>query len=66
MKQFEVGNVLQSQVNGMKFEIVEEREEETINGKTVVFLLKELKSKQIYFIPSARLVRSKFEVITNV
>lgn len=66
MKQFEVGNVLQSQVNGMQFEIVEEREEETINGKTVVFLLKELKSKQIYFIPSTRLVRSKFEVITNV
>lgn len=66
MEKFEVGNVLQSQVNGMKFEIVEEREEETTNGKTVVFLLKELKSKQIYFIPSTRLVRSKFEVITNV
>lgn len=66
MEKFEVGNVLQSQVNGMQFEIVEEREEETINGKMVVFLLKELKSKQIYFIPSTRLVRSKFEVITNV
>ena len=66
MKQFEVGNVLQSQVNGMQFEIVEEREEETINGKTIVFLLKELKTKQIYFSPSTRLVHSKFEVITNV
>lgn len=66
MKQFEVGNVLQSQVNGMQFEIVGKREEETINGIAVVFLLKELKTKQVYFIPSARLVRSKFEVIPNV
>ena len=65
MKDFEVGNVLKSQVNGMEFEIVEEREEETINGKSVVFVLKELVSKQLYFVPFGRLIHSKFEVLKN-
>lgn len=65
-EEIKVGTILKSYINGLEFEIIDKREEKGFLDRVdVVMLLKELKSKKIYFVPFAQLVRSKFEVITK-